>query len=104
MIAEQSSFVPECVGVPVETPVTFGIPSADVIHGFLLPATNVNTMIVPGYVAEVRTTFSRTGMYEMPCDEFCSYGHHGMWARVEVLPRDQFPDLSPVERTSCEKQ
>jgi cytochrome c oxidase subunit II len=43
-------------------------------------------------------------MYEMPCDEFCSYGHHGMWARVEVLPRNQFPDLNPVERTRCEKQ
>jgi cytochrome c oxidase subunit 2 len=104
MIAEQYSFVPACVRVPVDTPVKFRITSADVIHGFLLPATNVNTMIVPGYVAEVRTTFSRTGMYEMPCDEFCSYGHHGMWARVEVLPRDQFPDLNPVERTSCEKQ
>jgi cytochrome c oxidase subunit II len=104
MIAEQYSFVPVCVRVPVDTPVKFRITSADVIHGFLLPATNVNTMIIPGYVAEVRTTFSRTGVYEMPCDEFCSYGHHGMWARVEVLPRDQFPDLNPVERTSCEKQ
>ena len=49
-------------------------------------------------------TFSRPGVYDMPCNEFCGYGHHGMWARVKVVPRDQLPDLSPVERISCAKQ
>ena len=104
MIGEQYSFVPNCAQVPADRPVKFRITSTDVIHGFLLPTTNVNTMVVPGYVAEVRTTFSRPGVYDMPCNEFCGYGHHGMWARVKVLPRDQFPDLSLVERTSCAKQ
>jgi cytochrome c oxidase subunit 2 len=104
MIAEQYSFVPNCAQVPVDTPVKLRITSPDVIHGFLLPATNVNTMVVPGFVAEIRTNFSRPGIYDMPCNEFCSYGHHGMWARVKVVPKDQFPDLSPVERTSCAKQ
>ena len=104
LVAEQYSFVPECAQVPVDTPVKFRITSTDVIHGFLLPATNVNTMVVPGFVAEVRTTFSRPGIYQMPCNEFCGYGHHGMWAGVKVVPREQFPHLSPVERTSCAKQ
>ena len=104
MIAEQYYFVPSCAQVPVDTPVKFRITSTDVIHGFLLPATNVNTMVVPGFVAEVRTAFSRPGIYEMPCNEFCGYGHHGMWARVKVVPKEQFPSLSPVERTSCAKQ
>lgn len=104
MIGEQYSFVPPCAQVPVDTPVKFRITSTDVVHGFLLAGTNVNTMVVPGYVAEVRTTFDRPGDYEMPCNEFCGYGHHGMWARVKAVPRNQFPDLSPVERTSCAKQ
>ena len=104
LVAEQYLFVPDCAQVPTDTPVKFRITSTDVIHGFLLPATNVNTMVVPGYTAEVRTAFSRPGVYYMPCNEFCGYGHHGMWARVKVVPRDQFPDLSPVERTSCAKQ
>jgi cytochrome c oxidase subunit 2 len=77
MIAEQYSFVPNCAQVPVDTPVKLRITSPDVIHGFLLPATNVNTMVVPGFVAEVRTKFSRPGIYDMPCNEFCSFGHHG---------------------------
>jgi cytochrome c oxidase subunit 2 len=104
MIGEQYSFVPQCAQVPVDTPVKFRITSTDVIHGFLLPATNVNTMVVPGFVAEVRTTFSRPGIYQMPCNEFCGYGHHGMWGGVKVVPREQFPHLSPVERTNCAKQ
>jgi cytochrome c oxidase subunit 2 len=104
LIAEQYMFVPPCAQVPVDTPVKFRITSTDVIHGFLLPATNVNTMVVPGFVAEVRTTFSRPGVYNMPCDEFCGNGHHGMWARVNVVPRGQFPKLAPLERTNCAKQ
>ena len=104
LIAEQYAFVPDCAKVPVDTPVKFRLTSTDVIHGFLLPATNVNTMVMPGFVAEVRTRFSRPGVYNMPCHEFCGDGHHGMWARVNVLPREQFPQLAALERTSCAKQ
>jgi cytochrome c oxidase subunit 2 len=104
LIAEQYAFVPDCARVPVDTPVKFRLTSPDVTHGFLLPATNVNTMIIPGFVAEVRTTFTRPGVYEMPCHEFCGYGHQGMWAHVEVVPKEQFPQLAADERTSCAKQ
>ena len=93
LIADQYAFVPDCVKVPVDTPVKFRLTSTDVIHGFLLPATNVNTMVVPGFVAEVRTRFNRPGVYHMPCNEFCGAGHHGMWARVIVVPKEQFPAL-----------
>jgi cytochrome c oxidase subunit II len=101
IVAEQYAFVPECVVVPADTPVKFRLTSTDVVHGFLLPATNVNTMVVPGFVAEVRTRFSRPGVYNMPCHEFCGGGHHGMWARVRVVPEGQFRQLAVAERTSC---
>jgi cytochrome c oxidase subunit 2 len=104
LIAEQYAFVPDCAKVPVDTPVKFRVTSTDVIHGFLLPATNVNTMVMPGFIAEVRTIFTRPGVYNMPCHEFCGDGHHGMWARVSVVPKDQFPPLTAVGRTSCAKQ
>jgi cytochrome c oxidase subunit 2 len=103
LVAEQYAFVPDCSRVPVDTPVKFRITSTDVVHGFLLPATNVNTMVVPGFVAEVRTNFSRPGVYSMPCNEFCGSGHHGMWAKVKVVPKDQFTQLASNERTSCAK-
>ncbi|HTR16361.1 MAG TPA: hypothetical protein VMI52_04925 [Acetobacteraceae bacterium] len=104
MIAQQYSFVPSCVKVPAGTPVKFRLTSADVIHGFLLLNTNVNSMVVPGFVSDVRTTFNTPGEYRMPCHEYCGLGHHGMWSRVVVVPKDQFPSMTPIERTSCAEQ
>ena len=104
LIGEQYDFVPHCVSVPADTPVKFRLTSADVVHGFLLPDTNVNTMVVPGFVAEVRTSFAQPGEYEMPCHEFCGLGHHAMWTRVSVVPKDQFAAQGPLERTRCAKQ
>ena len=104
LIGEQYDFVPHCVSVPAGTPVKFRLTSADVVHGFLLPDTNINTMVVPGFVAEVRTSFAQPREYEMPCHEFCGLGHHAMWTRVSVVPKDQFAAQGPLERTRCAKQ
>lgn len=104
MVAMQFDFVPQTVTVPADTAVRFRLSSADVIHGFLLPYSNVNTMVVPGFVSEVLTRFPRPGEYEMPCHEFCGLGHHAMVARVIVVPRDRFPVQDPLERTSFEKE
>jgi cytochrome c oxidase subunit 2 len=104
LIAEQFDFIPRCVEVPAGTPVKFRITSADVIHGFLLPDTNVNTMVMPGFVAEVRTRFAEAGRYAMPCHEFCGLGHQSMWARVNVVPKARFNGLSYGKRKLCDEQ
>jgi len=104
IIAAQYEFVPRCIQVPAGTAITFRLASADVVHGFLLPDTNVNTMVVPGFVAEVRTRFVRQGEYAMPCHEFCGLGHHAMWAHVSVVPKERFANRTSVERMSCAAQ
>jgi cytochrome c oxidase subunit 2 len=104
IIAEQYEFVPRCVEVPAGTAVKFRLTSADVVHGFLLPDTNVNSMVVPGFVAEVRTRFAKEGEYAMPCHEFCGLGHHAMWAHVRVVPKERFADATSVERIGCATQ
>jgi cytochrome c oxidase subunit 2 len=104
IIAEQYEFVPNCVQVPVNTPVKFRLTSADVVHGFLLPETNINTMVVPGFVAEVRSQFDHVGEYEMPCHEFCGLGHHAMWTRVSVVGKDTFAGRGPLERIRCARK
>jgi cytochrome c oxidase subunit 2 len=104
IIAEQYEFVPHCVQVPVGTAVKFRLTSADVVHGFLLPDTNVNTMVVPGFVAEVRTRFAKEGEYAMPCHEFCGLGHHAMWAHVRVVQEERFANPTSVERIRCATQ
>ncbi len=100
-IAQQYSFVPHCVTLPADTPVVFRLTSADVIHGFLVADTNINTMVVPGYISEVRSSFKTPGDYVMPCHEFCGIGHAGMAARVRVVSRESFPLLSATERLRC---
>ena len=104
LISGQFGFAPDCTKVAVDTAVKFRLTSTDVIHGFLLPSTNVNTMVVPGFIAEVRTRFTRPGIYRMPCNEFCGAGHHGMWARVSAVPKEHFQSLAPTERARCVQQ
>ena len=100
-VAEQYMFVPQCVKVPVDTLVRFRLTSADVTHGFFVGETNTNAMVVPGFISNVRAKFTRTGEYKMPCDEFCGYGHHAMAARVVVVPREEFQNLTSEERITC---
>jgi cytochrome c oxidase subunit 2 len=47
-------------------------------------------MIVPGYVAQVHTRFTRTGDLLMPCHEYCGLGHSQMIATVKVVRPEQF--------------
>jgi cytochrome c oxidase subunit 2 len=104
MLAEQYMFVPQCVMIPADTPVHFRLTSPDVTHGFFVASTNTNAMVVPGFITDVRAQFARTGKYEMPCDEFCGYGHHGMAARVMVVSKDEFKKLAQTERVNCGAQ
>ncbi len=89
-IATQFMFVPHCIAVPLRRPVRLRFASPDVIHGLLITGTNVNTMVVPGFVAQVHTEFTRSGDLLMPCHEYCGLGHSEMWANVQVMPDDQF--------------
>ena len=90
MITTQFEFVPNCLLLPADTDVTLRFASPDVIHGILVTGTNVNTMVVPGYVAQVHTRFTKTGDLLMPCHEYCGLGHSQMVATVKVVPPHPF--------------
>lgn len=101
-IGQQYSFTPYCMVVPADTPVTIRATSADVVHGFLITGTNVNLMLVPGYVSSLRARFETPGERLMPCHEFCGIGHEGMWGRVKVVDKTAFARLAADRRRlSC---
>lgn len=102
LVAQQYSFMPQCIVVPAEMPVTFRGTATDAIHGFVVGTTNANTMLIPGFVATFTTSFKKTGEQLMPCHEYCGTGHEAMWARVQVLPPQEFlAKATSGERLSC---
>jgi cytochrome c oxidase subunit II len=100
IVATQFMFVPHCVALPQGRLVTLRFASPDVVHGVLITGTNVNTMVVPGYVAQVHTEFTHAGDLLMPCHEYCGLGHSEMWANIQVLSAAEFkPDRNG--RVTC---
>jgi cytochrome c oxidase subunit 2 len=97
-IGQQYSFTPQCIVVPSETPIRFRATSADVVHGLLIEGTNINTMLVPGYVSELPIRFKTPGDHVMPCQEFCGIGHQGMWGKVKVVDKTAFLTLMAAKR------
>jgi cytochrome c oxidase subunit 2 len=106
VLANQYSFTPQCIVVPADTPLHFRGTAADVVHGFSVSNTNVNMMLVPGYVSNLRARLEKTGDHVMPCHEYCGTGHAAMWAHVKVVDKAEFARLvqasgSTGRRVSC---
>ena len=103
-IGQQYSFTPPCILVPTDTPITFRMTSADVVHGFLITGTTINLMLVPGYISSLPARFSSPGERLMPCHEFCGVGHEGMWGRIKIISRPAFMQMAAdARRLSCDK-
>jgi cytochrome c oxidase subunit 2 len=97
-IGQQYSFTPQCIVVPADTPITIRATSADVVHGFLIENSNVNVMLVPGYISTIATRFVTPSEHAMPCHEFCGMGHEGMWGRIRVIDKAAFQKLAADRR------
>lgn len=101
-IGQQYSFTPQCIIVPTDTLVKLRVTSADVVHGLIIQSTNINTMLVPGYISDLPVRFKKAGEYYMPCQEFCGIGHQGMWGKVKVVDKEAFANLASTRRRlSC---
>jgi len=84
VVARAWSFHPGDIRIPKGSTVSFRVTSADVTHGFEIVGTNVNVMIVPGFVTQVEQRFDQPGQYLILCNEYCGAGHHFMQARIIV--------------------
>jgi len=103
-IGQQYSFTPQCILVPTDTPITFRLTSADVVHGFLITGTAINLMLVPGYISSIPARFDTPGDRHMPCHEFCGLGHEGMWGRIRVVDKATFMRMAAdARRLTCVK-
>ena len=105
VLANQYSFTPSCLLLPTGTPVRIRGTAADVVHGFSIAQSNVNVMLVPGYISNFHTKFEKPGEHVMPCHEYCGVGHAAMWARVKIIDKAEFMrQAAGGRRLSCAEQ
>jgi cytochrome c oxidase subunit 2 len=106
VVAQQFSFDPGSpangiIRVPANSEVTFYVTSEDVIHGFEVVGTNLNTMAVPGQVSQVTVEFGDPATYGLLCNEYCGAAHHAMEGKVVVVPESQYEGPGETNATSA---
>ena len=76
--------------LPVGKPVKLDITSADVIHGFFIPAFRIKQDAVPGVVNSIWFIPDKTGTYEIFCTVYCGIGHAHMLSKAVIVPEADF--------------
>jgi cytochrome c oxidase subunit 2 len=70
--------------VPLGRPVKLLLRSKDVLHNFSIAQLRVKMDMVPGLVTYVWFTPTRTGSFDLLCEELCGIGHFAMRGRLVV--------------------
>lgn len=78
------------VHLPVDKPVKLLLRSKDVLHNFTVAQFRVKMDLVPGLVSHMWLTPTRTGDFEVLCEELCGIGHHTMRGMVVVDEQRDF--------------
>ncbi|UOE55923.1 cytochrome c oxidase subunit II [Cytobacillus oceanisediminis] len=84
MTLQVFSFTTSEIEVPAGSTVHFTLTSKDVVHGFQVAETNLNAMVVPGYVQKITQKFDKPGEYLVLCNEYCGAGHQMMSTTITV--------------------
>ncbi len=84
--------------LPVNEAVTIHLESADVYHGFYVPAFNFSRYAAPGYVNTFNFNVLHTGTYRGQCTQLCGLYHSLMLFSVRAVSPGVFETW--VHRTS----
>jgi cytochrome c oxidase subunit 2 len=85
-------------------PVKLLMRSKDVLHDFAVAEFRVKMDLVPGMVTYAWLTPTRTGTFDVLCEEFCGIAHHAMRARVVVDTADTFQQWLSQQPTFAERE
>ncbi len=86
IMAYQWGFRPARVELYSPKEVVIRIYSIDVIHSFQIVGTNVNAMVLPGYITAIiwRPPQNINGTFLALCNEYCGIGHSAMYMEIVV--------------------
>lgn len=71
-------------------PAKMELRSADVIHGFYVPAFRIKEDVVPGKQNYTWFTPTQLGTFDIECTVICGVSHAAMLSKVIVVPVDEF--------------
>ncbi len=76
--------------LPIGKPVKALLRSVDVLHDFTVPQFRVKMDLVPGLITYVWFTPTRTGTFDLLCEELCGIAHFTMRGKVIVEEESAF--------------
>jgi cytochrome c oxidase subunit II len=76
--------------LPIGKPVKMLLRSKDVLHNFTVPQFRVKMDLVPGLVTYMWFTPTRTGKFDLLCEELCGIAHFTMRGKVVVEEQSAF--------------
>jgi len=82
--------VDEPIVIPVNKKTRFLVTGNDVIHSFWVPALAIKKDAIPGFVNEVATRPTKTGIFRGQCAELCGRNHGFMPIVVNVVEQPEF--------------
>ncbi|HEY5665710.1 MAG TPA: cytochrome c oxidase subunit II [Gammaproteobacteria bacterium] len=90
--------------LPVDQPIHFLLRSSDVLHNFTVPQFRVKMDLVPGMVTYQWFEVTKTGTYEVLCEELCGVAHFAMRSKVVVEEQADFDAWLDSQPTFAETQ
>lgn len=75
---------------PLDKPMKLEVRSADVIHGFFVPAFRLKIDAVPARANHTWFQATRPGSYDIECTVICGVSHSLMLSKVVVVPEEEF--------------
>src|SRR5690606_5863516 len=92
------------MAMPLNQPVKAILRSRDVLHNYTVPQFRVKMDMVPGMISYLWLTPTRTGSFEILCEQYCGLGHHIMRGAVEVMEPAEFRDWLASQPTFADTQ
>jgi len=89
--------------IPVNRPVHVLLHSRDVIHSFYVPEFRIYQDCVPGRtIGWVWFQATRTGEFQLACNQLCGTGHYNMKAPIRVVTETEFNQwLAPRQQKNA---
>ncbi len=88
--------------LPIGKPVKLLLRSLDVLHNFTVPQFRMKMDLVPGMITYFWLTPTRTGTFDILCEELCGIGHFTMRGKVVVDEQDAFREWLEAQPTFAE--